>query len=199
MKLPTWTRTESTNTWREELPGGEPDRIGPAGEEWTETIVTYQCDDPSEMAFSSRCTFTGFNLPAFDTWLATHPDSEGKQQQLQLRALAKAAPSYWELRARLEVLNSSREHVDRVDEIKPLAAEGEKIKETRTRAADTTNRKAEAVNAKRNERLANRARRLILANEATPHTVSRVLIEQDQADGLGVKAVRDILKKAGVR
>lgn len=199
MKLPTWTRTESTQRWCEELPGGEPGKIGPSGEKWIETIVTYQCDDPTEMAFRSRCMMQGFNLPEFDTWLATHPESEGKRQQLQRRARAKAAPTYWELRAHLEVLNASREHVDRVDGIKPLAAEGEKIRETRTRAADTTNRKAEAVNAKRNELLAKRARRLILANEATPRTVSRVLIEQDQAAGLGAKAVRDILKKAGVR
>jgi hypothetical protein len=40
---------------------------------------------------------------------------------------------------------------------------------------------------------------LILANEATPRTVSGILVEQGQADCLQVKAVREILKKAGVR
>lgn len=129
MKLPTWTRTESTNTWREELPGGEPGKIGPTGEEWTETSVTHSCDDPTEMAFHHRCMMQGFNLPEFDGWLAQHPESDGKRAQLATRALAKAAASHWELRAHLQVLNASRQHVDRVDYLKPKAARDERRQE----------------------------------------------------------------------
>lgn len=91
MKLPTWTRTESTQRWCEELSGGEPGKIGPRGEECTETIVTYQCDDPSEEVFRQKCVMYGFSLPQFDTWLQELEPCGARDRLLTLRARAKAS------------------------------------------------------------------------------------------------------------
>jgi hypothetical protein len=193
VKLPTWKRTEATQTQWEVFPDGT------QGEEYSKTIVTHHCDDPGEMAFAWRCRVQDFALGEFDTWLATEPESDGKEGILATRKLAKDAATHWELRSHLQLLNAQRQHSPRVAELKPLAAEGKRIRETRALAAKTTNRKTEANKAERNARLASRARRLILANEATPRTVSGILVEQGQADCLQVKAVREILKKAGVR
>jgi len=170
--LPTWTKDEHGR--------------------WT-------CDDLDEIGFAQRARFVGFKVPEFDLWAATLPDDEGMRELVERRANAKAARSHDAMMRHLEFMHAQRQYVEHRGEILPLAREGEKTITTRKKAAGTTNAKAKAVHAARNERLAKRARRLIQAGEATPRTVSGVLVEQGQTDGLKVKAVRDILKKAGVR
>lgn len=61
--------------------------------------------DPTEMPFRHRCTFAGFDLTAFDRFVAALPDGETKQQFLADRSRAKAAPTSDKLRIALQVLH----------------------------------------------------------------------------------------------
>jgi len=70
---------------------------------------------------------------------------------------------------------------------------------THKKAAATTNEKVQAANKARDARIADRARKIIAAGTATKSRVSQYLVDESLAAGLRVDAVRDILRKAGIR
>lgn len=87
MNLPTWKRTETTQTWRDELPGGA------RGDEYSKTIVSYQCDDPAQEVFLQKCATERVSLPRLDAWIAKRPEGHPwRAEVIAARACALADP-----------------------------------------------------------------------------------------------------------
>lgn len=165
---------------------------------WTlDDAGSWTCGDREELRFAREAKLVGFDLPDFDRWLLKLEHRGASIYLLDERERAKTDSV-----ARsdvLTILNLSRWTITRDDTLLPKALRYEKSVDAHKRAAATTNAKAKANNSRRDARIAACARRLILASEATPRTVSGILVETSQASGLAVKAVREILRKAGVR
>lgn len=140
--------------------------------EWRHVGGAWTCDDASEQAFAWRAAIQGFDLPAFDAWLATLPPSPARDELLERRELARAAdPNNGHQRIALDWLRLRRYTIEREGFLLPLAQHGAAMRGKPKGAAGPMRKLIRRMLAAKGDRLT--ARELWLLCKALPEAKRR--------------------------